>query len=159
MLWIFSIVSFFTSTPNYALIRQTYQNAISNKNDVSKLTSLTAPFKNSDPIAQAFYASAQAFEAKNAKWISSKVKFAQIAHSHLNHSVVLAPNNVEIRFLRFSFEYNTPTILGMKNHLTDDKAFLLKNTKSTEPLWTLMKSFYQNCSEFTQAEKENLLKR
>lgn len=159
MLWIFSILSCFTSTPNYALIRQTYQNAISNHNEVSKLTSLTAPYRNSDPIAKAFYASAQAFEAKNATWVSTKVKYAKNAHSNLNNSVVLAPNNVEIRFLRFSFEYNTPTILGMRSHLADDKAFLLKNTKSTEPLWTLMKSFYQKCSEFTQAEKEILLKR
>lgn len=159
MLWIFSIVSFFTSTPNYSLIRQTYQNAISNKNEVNKLTALTSPFINSDPVAKAFYASAQAFEAKNATWISTKVKYAHIAHSHLNHSVMLAPNNVEIRFLRFSFEYNTPAIIGMKNHLVIDKEFLLKNTKSTEPLWTLMQSFYQSCTELTQAEKEIILKR
>jgi len=159
MLWIFSIVSFFTSGPNYALIRQTYQNAISNHNEVSKLTSLTAPYKNSDPIARAFYASAQAFEAKNATWVSTKLKYAKNAHSNLNNSVTLAPNNVEIRFLRFSFEYKTPTILGMKNHITEDKSFLLKNTKSTEPLWTVMRTFYQSCSEFTSAEKENLLKR
>jgi hypothetical protein len=159
MLWIFSLVSFFTSTPNYALIRQTYQKAISNHNEVSKLTSLTVPFKNSDPIAKAFYASAQAFEAKNATWVSTKVKFAKNAHNHLNISVSQAPNNVEIRFLRFSFEYNTPSILGMKNHITEDKAFLLKNTKSTEPLWTIMQSFYQSCSDLTAAEKESILKR
>lgn len=159
MLWIISIVSLFTNTPNYSLIREVYQKAITNENEVSKLRNLTENFKNTDPIAKAYFATSQAFEAKNATWVSTKVKYAKIAYSHLNQSVSSSPNNVEIRFLRFSFQCNTPSILGMKNHISEDKAFLLKNTKSTEPLWTIMKAFYQNCGELTPTEKESLVKR
>ncbi len=159
MLWIFSIVSFFTNTPNYSLIRQTYQKAITSESHVSTLKNLTESFKNTDATAKAFFATSQAFEAKNATWVSTKVKYAKIAYSHLNQSVSLSPNNVEIRFLRFSFESNTPSILGMKAHIQEDKQFLLKNTKSTEPLWTIMKSFYQNCSDLTASERESLITR
>ncbi len=159
MLWMISIVSFFTNTPNYSLIREAYQKAINSESQVSKLRELTESYKNSDATAKAFYATSQAFEAKNATWVSTKVKFAKIAYSNLNQSVNLSPNNVEIRFLRFSFESNTPSILGMKVHLQEDKQFLIKNTKSTEPLWTIMKSFYQNCSDLTASERESLIRR
>lgn len=159
MLLIFSVVSFFTNTPNYPLIRQVYQKAITSESHVSTLKNLTETYKNSDAIAKAFYATAQAFEAKNAAWVSTKVKYAKIAYAHLIQSVLLSPNNVEIRFLRFSFESNTPSILGMRNHIQEDKEFLLKNTKSTEPLWTIMKSFYQNCADLTASERESLITR
>jgi len=64
MLWIFSIVSFFTNTPNYSLIRQTYQKAITSESHVSTLKNLTESFKNTDATAKAFFATSQAFEAK-----------------------------------------------------------------------------------------------
>jgi hypothetical protein len=47
----------------------------------------------------------------------------------------------------------------MKAHVKEDKAFLLKNIKSSEPLWSVMKAFFNNCNDLTAAEKKSLTTR
>jgi hypothetical protein len=159
MLWIFSIVSFFLSEPNLSQIRETYKSALTNESSVNTLISITQPHLNQSASSRAFYATAKALEARNSSWVTTKVSSAKIAYNQLNTSVLKSPHDGEIRFLRFSFESNTPSLLGMKAHLKEDKAFLIKNLKSTEPLWPTMKAFFNNCNDLTAAEKKSLITR
>lgn len=159
MLWIFSIVSFFITEPNLSQIRETYRSALTNESSVNTLIEITQPHVNQNASSRAFYATAKALEARNSSWVSTKIKNAKVAYNQLNTSVLKSPNDGEIRFLRFSFESNTPSLLGMKAHLQEDKAFLIKNIKSTEPLWSVMKAFFSNCSDLSPSEKKSLITR
>jgi len=159
MLWMLSFVSFFLSEPNLPQIRETYKSALTNESSVTTLIAITQPHLNHSALSRAFYATAKALEARNATWVSTKLSNAKIAYNQLNTSVSKAPNDGEIRFLRFSFESRTPSVLVMKAHVKEDKAFLIKNLKSTEPLWPIMKNFFNNCSDLTAAEKKSLITR
>jgi hypothetical protein len=159
MLWMFSFVSFFLSEPNLSQIRETYKSALTNESSVTTLIAITQPHLNQSATSRAFYATAKALEARNSSWVSTKLGSAKIAYNQLNTSVSKSPNDGEIRFLRFSFESKTPSVLGMKAHLQEDKAFLVKNLKSTEPLWLTMKNFFNNCSDLTATEKKSLITR
>jgi len=159
MLCIFSIVSFFLSEPNLPQIRETYKSAITNESSLIKLIEITQPHLNQSATSRAFYAIGKALEARNATWVSTKLSNAKIAYEQLNKSVAKAPHDGEIRFLRFSFESKTPSMLNMRAHVKEDKAFLLKNIKSSEPLWSIMKAFFNNCNDLTAAEKKSLITR
>jgi hypothetical protein len=159
MLWIFSFVSFFLSEPNLPQIRETYKSAITNESSLTKLIEITQPYLNQSATSRAFYAMGKALEARNATWVSTKLSNAKIAYNQLNTSVSKAPNDGEIRYLRFSFESKTPSMLNMRAHVKEDKAFLLKNIKSSEPLWSIMKAFFNNCDDLTAAEKKSLITR
>ncbi len=159
MLWIFSLVSFFLSEPNLPQIRDTYKSAITNESSLTKLIEITQPHLNQSATSRAFYAMGKALEARNATWVSTKLSNAKIAYEQLNTSVTKAPNDVEIRFLRFSFESRTPSLLNMRAHVKEDKAFLLKNIKSSEPLWSFMKAFFSVCSDLSPSEKKSLITR
>lgn len=159
MLWIFSFVSFLFTEPNISQIRETYISALTNESSVGKLLEITVTHVDKNASSRAFYATAKALQARNATWVSTKLSYAKIAYAQLNASVLKAPNDGEIRFLRFSFEANTPSFLGMKAHLQEDKAFLIKNIKSTEPLWSIMKAFFSECSALSPSEKKSLITR
>ena len=159
MLWIFSIVSFFITEPNLSQIRETYRSALTNESSVNTLIEITQPHLNQNASSRAFYATAKALEARNSSWVSTKVSSAKIAYNQLNTSVSKAPNDGEIRYLRFSFESRTPSMLNMRAHVKEDKAFLLKNIKSSEPLWSIMKAFFNNCDDLSAAEKKSLITR
>lgn len=159
MLWMFSFVSFFLSEPNLSQIRETYKSALTNESSVTTLIAITQPHLNHSALSRAFYATAKALEARNSSWVSTKLGSAKIAYNQLNTSVLKSPNDGEIRFLRYSFESRTPSLLDMKAHVKEDKAFLLKNIKSSEPLWSIMKAFFKNCNDLSAAEKKSLTTR
>jgi hypothetical protein len=159
MLWMFSIVSFLFAEPNFSQIRETYKSALINESSVTSLIEITQPYLNQSATSRAFYAMGKALEARNATWVSTKLSNAKIAFNQLNTSVSKAPNDGEIRYLRFSFESKTPSMLNMRAHVKEDKAFLLKNIKSSEPLWSIMKAFFNNCDDLTAAEKKSLTTR
>lgn len=41
------------------------------------------------------------------------------------------PENIEIRYIRFSVQKNAPSFLGYNSHLKEDRDFLVKNKKKS----------------------------
>ena len=69
-----------------------------------------------------------------------------------------APEEVEIRFLRFALQANTPGFLGYKDHMEEDKALLLKRLPEVKDdnLKQLMLPFLLNSEYLTETEKQSL---
>ncbi len=145
-----------TTEPNYETIRESYKKALTNDKSIPQLKKQTDPFPKSG-LAVAYNATAWALMARESSWIPDKLDYASKANDYLNKSVQLDPNNVEIRFLRFSFQCNTPDMLGYKKHLKVDKEYLIKNTPPNHPLKEIMKAYYQKCACISANEKKTLL--
>lgn len=142
--------------PNFTTIRESYKKALSNNKSISQLKKQTDAFPKSG-LALAYNATAWALMARESSWIPDKLDYASKANEFLNKSVQLDPNNIEIRFLRFSFQCNSPDMLGYKTHLKQDKEYLIKNTPPNHPLKDIMKAYFQKCACISAAEKKTLL--
>lgn len=136
------------------LIRNTYKKALKEEESVKELKELT---KNQpDALYKAYFAMALAFEARESSWVTTKMRLAKDAYAQLNDAVKSNPNNYEIRYLRFSFSCEVPSLLGLNEHIASDKNYLLKKAKKGEPLADIMKKYFSKSSCLTKAEKQVL---
>lgn len=133
-------------------IRELYQKSITQSEHIATLKSLTKSRKT--PVLRAFYASALAFEARESSWIPNKVSLAKEAYKELNTAVKSDPNNFEIRYLRFSFSCEVPSMLGLSEFVEEDKTYLLNHIKKGEPLASIMKGYFNKSNCLTDAEKK-----
>jgi hypothetical protein len=125
--------------------------------DVSYADRLVDITKNeSSGIKIAYHYTGLALQAKHSWNLATKMRKAKEAANGLNLAVLKDKANVEIRFLRFSFEANVPSLVGLTKHLTADKKVILKKIRRNHPLWSTMRKFLINSSELSTAEKEKI---
>ncbi|MDI1355385.1 MAG: hypothetical protein PSX36_10725 [bacterium] len=91
----------------------------------------------------------------------SKISYFKEGRKELEEAIALSPDNMELRFLRFSTQSNTPNFLGYKNSMADDKARILKQLKSgvqagDQDLYDKIYTFMLN-SEYCSAEEKKLI--
>ncbi len=55
----------------------------------------------------------------------SKLKMLDRSRMHIGKAIASAPQDAELRFLRFMLEHNIPSFLGMSGHIREDVAFVL----------------------------------
>ena len=137
-------------------VRNTYIKAIDKVSYADRLVKLTKD--ETAGIKKAYYYTGVALQAKHSWNLATKMSKAKEAARGLNAAVVKDKSNVEIRFLRFSFEANVPSLVGLTKHLAADKKVILKKIRKKHPLWSIMRNFLINSSELTKAEKEKIKK-
>lgn len=136
-------------------VRSLYKSAINSSSKADELVNKTKG-DLSNGVMRAYYGTGLALQAKHSWNPSTKLSKAKEAVNQLNTAVSKSVSDVEIRFLRFSFEANLPSIVGATKHLTEDKKFILSNLKRTHPMFATMKSFLASCSELTAEEKKKV---
>ena len=150
------LTSFLTNTFD-AQIRDLYLKALKSDKEIAAFKKKSeAAIKH--PLGRAYYGTALALEARASSWVGTKVELAKKASQNLNAAVVQSSQDFEIRFLRFSFEHNVPSMLGLSAHVADDKEFLLNYKGTKPPIKTVISGFLSKCEDFTEAEKAKLLK-
>jgi tetratricopeptide (TPR) repeat protein len=108
-----------------AALRQQFAKASADKAAAEKLYQQLADYKGPDAVVLAYKGAAEAIRARDASMFD-KLTYIQQAARSFEQAVSLAPQNAEVRFLRFSVESNLPSFLGMSKHLEEDKALLLR---------------------------------
>lgn len=83
------------------------------------------------PIYEAFYAVGQFFMAKHAANPMSKYSYFNNGKKALEHAVQKDPKNLEIRFMRYISQEQTPSFLGYNKDLKSDKNFILAEYKKS----------------------------
>ena len=73
------------------------------------------------PLLMAYYAASEAIKAKYIWNIFSKIQYLKQSASGFEKAVSLSPENIEIRFLRFTVQYHIPFFLGFSVNLEEDK--------------------------------------
>lgn len=86
--------------------------------------------KNKSAILTAYTGALQALKAKHAWNPYSKVANVNRSVKTLGQAVNMDQDNLEIRFIRFSIEYNTPAFLGFGKNLEEDRKEILKHYRN-----------------------------
>jgi hypothetical protein len=108
------------------VIRNTYYESVEDETKLIKLQDLIRNnFSDSisqyPPIILAYFGGAEALKAKHAFWPFNKLSYFNSAMGILETAVNKEPENLEIRFIRFSILNNIPGILGHSKEREIDK--------------------------------------
>lgn len=118
------IVSFFLllNQPEIHSVRNTYKKAIYSEKETEHLLKVLKPIDQNDPLLYAYKGALTAVSAKFAANPYSKLERVKSGAEMLDLSVIKSPNNIEIRYLRYSIETNVPAFLPYRTHLKQDEA-------------------------------------
>jgi hypothetical protein len=144
------------SASQWIQIRTAYRTALTNNNHLSIFESACKTYSQTDPLAKAYYATALALRARASISPPNKLSLANQAEAHLNAAATAQPQNLEIRFLRYTFEYGTPSMLNMKKNMAQDKPLAIKFAKSPSPIKDIAIAFLKDCDQLTESEKNAL---
>lgn len=151
---IFILIAFGISIQNsfsYDLnkIRKDYIQAVSSEKVASRLYSELKEIKEPSPLILAYLGSSEAVKAKHAWNPINKMGYLKKGCKTLNEAVSLSPNQIEIRFLRFSLEHYLPDFLGYSKHLDEDKRKLIELSGQKETVTKQIdKSIFKNIVKF-----------
>ena len=81
-------------------------------------------------IALAYLGAYQTIWANHVFNPLSKLATFKKGKNNIELAISKEPENVEIRYIRFSVQKNAPSFLGYNSHLKEDKDFLVKNKKN-----------------------------
>jgi len=130
---IFSINAM-AAAPDLKKIREDYIASISNSEKADALCTQLQSIKNPDALILAYLGSAQAIKAKHAWNPVNKMSYLKQGFNTINKAVSKDPNQLEVRFLRFSLQYYVPGFLGYSKNIETDKdkiISLLQNEKNS----------------------------
>lgn len=127
-------VSAFASSPNLKVIRSEFHKAALDPKRVESFHHYMSEFDDREPVLKAYKAASEALIAQ-VTW-NPMEKYQQVKRFEalINDAVKNAPDNLEIRFLRFSVEYSIPRFLGVSNNLEEDKNVIISNLEHIEHL-------------------------
>lgn len=144
-----------TLLADISTVRSTYRQAVGSGSKADELVKLCEPRK-SDALFQAYFGTGKALQAKHGWNPATRLSQAKQAASELNKAVNAVPSNLEIRFLRFSFEANAPSLIGITSHTAEDKKWILTHLDRNHAMWDVMKKFLTGCSLLTAEEKQKV---
>lgn len=79
-----------------------------------------------DALVLAYLGSAEALRAKHAFNPVNKMAYLKQGSKTLENAVNASPNNMEVRFLRFSLEHYIPSFLGYNKNLIADREKIIE---------------------------------
>ena len=87
-----------------------------------------------DEIQLAYWGGFQTIWANHVANPIAKLNSFNKGKSNIDKAAKLAPDNLEVIFIRYSVQKNSPGFLGYKHHLKEDRIFLTENIrKITSP--------------------------
>lgn len=149
-------VSMSPSANQWIQIRHAYRLALSHENHVSAFEAVSKTHSSTDPLAKAYHATALALRARASISPPTKLSLANQSQQLFNSAAAQQPQNLEIRFLRYSFEYGTPPFLNLKKNMQTDKPLALQFAKTNSPIKDIAIAFFKDCDELSAAEKSAL---
>ncbi|OAQ42074.1 hypothetical protein A5893_02875 [Pedobacter psychrophilus] len=121
----------FVQANNLDQIREDYIACITDSDKADKLCDQLAEVKNPSAVIMAYLGSVQAIKAKHAWNPVSKMSYLSKGFDTINKAVAKDPNQLEVRFLRFSLQYYVPSFLGYSNNLMTDKNIIVSILKNS----------------------------
>jgi hypothetical protein len=113
-----------------AEVRENFHLAVLDPDKSRKFYEFLKDAPTNTPTLKAYKATSEAMLAR-ALWNPfSKYKHVLKYSDMIEGAIYEDSENVEIRFLRLSIEYNLPRFLGMSNHLKEDRDTIVENLTS-----------------------------
>lgn len=112
------------------LARREFKKAAFNDKVTNEVYQSLVSSKIQDPLTQAYVAYFTALKARHVMSPYEKITYVRSFDQAIRKAVALAPDNFEIRFLRFSVQDKLPTYLGYSKELVVDKKMILQQIQS-----------------------------
>ena len=111
--------------PDLPALRHLYAEAVQTEPAALRLLAATRGYDGPSAAVVGYHALAEAVRARYLWNPLAKLRAVREARRLFGRAVALDPQNVEVRFLRYSVEANVPRYLGLSDHLADDRAAVL----------------------------------
>lgn len=108
-------------------LRKIYLEAIDDATTNDALLADLEKIKSKTPTLLAYQGACEGLRAKHALNPYKKVEYLKKAQKTLFDAIQQSPNNIEIRYLRFSIQHNCPAFLRNNQHLEEDRLAIVKN--------------------------------
>ncbi len=112
------------------LARKEFKKAAFNDKVTNEVYQVLVSSKTQDPLTQAYVAYYTALKARHVTSPYEKITYVRSFDQAIKKAVALAPDNFEIRFLRFSVQDKLPTYLGYSKELAVDKKIIMQKIQS-----------------------------
>jgi hypothetical protein len=112
------------------LARKEFKKAAFNDKVNNEVYQVLVSSKTQDPLTQAYVAYYTALKARHVTSPYEKITYVRSFDKAIKKAVALAPDNFEIRFLRFSVQDKLPSYLGFSKELVVDKKIILQQIQS-----------------------------
>lgn len=145
---------------DFNTIRHDYKEAAQDKTKVIALnTQLTSVTKKSNVVLVAYKGAGIALKGRYSKKIKYKKQFFIEGVTLVEYALKIAPNNIELRFIRLGIQENTPKLLKYKGKIVEDKNYILSrfNTVKSLDLKTHIKDYVLQSKVFSVEEKKLFL--
>ena len=128
----FAILSsvFQPQEPDINELRELLLKGSENKEQAKQLFGKVGNYEGHDPLTIGYKGAAFALKAKHGGNPLNKLRNVKKAQVFFATAISAAPQNPEVRFLRYSVEAQTPARLNLSKHLTEDKNFLIQALKN-----------------------------
>ena len=121
----------FAVDPGVAELRALYYKAPSDKASSDQLLKKVAGIgPDADPLMRCYKGTALVLKANYSFNPYCKYAYFSEGRALLEHAIKDAPDNVEIRFMRFCIQTNAPFFLGYNKEIKTDKAMILRSWSS-----------------------------
>ena len=111
-------------------VRSSYNKAVLDKKLCKKMIEELELSKEKSVIDLAYLGAYQTIWANHVFNPLSKLATFKKGKNNIELAISKEPENVEIRYIRFSVQKNAPSFLGYNNNLKEDRDFLVKNKKN-----------------------------
>lgn len=133
--------SFKTDELSLEYIRKNYEISVSDKKVCQSMIEQLSHHLNGN-VHLAYLGAFQTIWANHTGNPFEKLKTFNKGKKNIDKAATLSPNNVEIIFIRYSIQKQSPKFLGYKDHLKEDEAYLSKTINDITD--THLKSMVQN---------------
>jgi len=83
-----------------------------------------------NPLIVAYIGTLEALKAKHSWNPYNKIRYVSLSQKTMKKAVDRDPNNLEIRFMRFTIQHYTPSFLGFSKDLDEDRKAIVRQFKS-----------------------------
>lgn len=104
--------------------------------DCSKAENVYQLFTQVDqPTAKmlAYKGALEAIMTKTTRNVFKKLSYLNDSENTFEKAISMAPNDLEVRFMRLAVEHEIPRFLGMSDHIEEDIEFIVKNLSIFKP--------------------------
>lgn len=144
--------------PQISEVRNLYKNAAEEEAAAEKLLEFTEDKTSANPLVLGYNGAAHMMVAKHVGNPFKKLSYFNKGKEIFTKAIEAAPDNVELRFLRFAVQAETPAFLNYKQDLEEDKEILLAKVPGLKDaeLKRMILKYLSTSKGLSDAEKEKL---
>jgi len=145
-----------------AKLRAEYLTALSDYLNAPKVYESFLKVEHPDGKTLAYQGALEAIMTKTTWNVFKKMSYLDRSESSFLKALEIAPDDIEIRFMRLAVQFEIPVYLGFSHAMQGDKEFILKNMKNIRSeniptaLMNQIVGFIYRCNMFTEEQIEKI---